>query len=62
MNKTWSLREFQKLLHFNGYEYVRSNGHLIYSNGKRTISITSNKINKMIARRLIKEYRLELCE
>lgn len=62
MNKIWSIREFKKLLHFNGYEYVRSNGHLIYSNGKRTISITNNRINKMIARRLIMEYSLELCK
>ena len=62
MNKTWSLRAFKKLLHENGYERVRSGGHLIYSNGERTISITSNKINRMVAQRLIKENKLEVKE
>ena len=59
MNKTWTLRAFKKLLHDNGYKRVRSGGHLIYSNGERTISITSNKINRMIAQRLIKENNLK---
>lgn len=62
MNRTWSLRAFKKLLHENGYERVRGGGHLIYSNGKRTISITSNKINRMVAQRLIKENNLEVKE
>ena len=62
MNRTWSLREFKKLLATNGYKRVRAGGHLIYSNGERTISITSNKINRMIARRLIKENNLEVKE
>ena len=59
MNRTWSLRAFKKLLHDNGYERVRDGGHLIYSNGERTISITSNKINRMVAQRLIKENNLK---
>ena len=59
MNRTWSLRAFKKLLHDTGYKRVRSGGHLIYSNGERTISITSNKINRMVAQRLIKENNLK---
>lgn len=62
MNRTWSLRSFKKLLHDNGYERVRGGGHLIYSNGTNTISIPSNNINRMVARRLIKENNLEVRE
>lgn len=59
--KTYSYREFIKILNNNGYVRDRVSGsHIIYINGSNTISITHNHINKMIVRRLIKEYNLEV--
>ena len=56
--KTWNKREFEKMLRKNGYKLNRVSGsHFIYINGKNTIAI-NNKMNKMIAARLIKENNL----
>ena len=54
-------REFIQLLTKNGYSRVHSTGsHLKYRKGNRTLMITSKDLNKMIAKRLIKEYELEV--
>lgn len=61
MKKTYTGREFKRLLIDNGYTCKRTNGdHAIYSNGERTISFNTIKLNRMVARRLIKEYELKL--
>ena len=60
-NRSFSSREMIKILKKNNYKYVRGKGdHKIYSNGINSIVITVPKINKMIARRLIKENNLIL--
>lgn len=52
---TWTTREFKKMLRENGYELVRSKGdHFTFKKGSDTITI-NNRINVMVARRLIKE-------
>ena len=59
--KEYTVREFVRLLKANGYEYDRSSGDYdIYVNAERrdTISIKSTNINRMIAKRLIKEHSL----
>lgn len=56
--RAYSDREFKKILKKNNYEKVRSKGdHIIYSNGSNHLTITP-KINKVVALRLIKEYKL----
>ncbi len=59
MNKV-NERALNKMLKHNGYVYVRNNGHKIYTNGKRTISIPRS-MNGVIIRRLIKENNLKEC-
>ncbi len=39
---------------------MRKGDHCIYSNGERTITIKRTHVNKMIARRLIREYDLKV--
>lgn len=61
--KEYTPREFVRLLKANGYTYNRSNGdHDIYVNADngRTISFKSTDINRMIAKRLIKEHKLKV--
>ena len=62
MQKTWTSREFTKLLKRNGYEYSRCSGdHMIYKRDGRTISFNvcgKRGLNRMVAQRLIKEYGL----
>lgn len=59
MKKTWTLREFRKLLKANGFEEVRSKGdHFIFSDGGRNLSINKEP-NRMVVQRLIKEYQLQ---
>lgn len=54
-------REFIQILNHNGYIKVSSTGsHMKYRKGNRTLMITSKDLNKMIAKRLIKEYGLEI--
>ena len=56
--KTYTAREFKKLLSRNGYKSLRWKGsHEIYSNGKNIISI-NNHPNRMVCERLIKENNL----
>lgn len=59
--KQYTLREFIKIVEFNGFYYNRHNGdHAIYVNNKgRHISIPRN-LECVIARRLIKENNLEV--
>lgn len=60
--RTYSILEFKKILNANGYTFLRNakGDHCIYSNGERTITIKRTAINKMIARRLIREYNLKV--
>lgn len=59
--KNWSTREFTKILSNNGYKYLRGHGdHYIYYNEEINRKIVINKnINKMVCRRLLKEYDLK---
>ena len=59
--RQYTLREFIKIVEFNGFYYNRCKGdHAIYVNGKgRHISIPKN-LECVIARRLIKENNLEV--
>ena len=54
--------EFKRILENNGYHFLRhaKGDHCIYSNGERTITIKRTHVNKMIARRLIREYDLKV--
>lgn len=60
--RTYSIIEFKKILDNNGYKFLRhaKGDHCIYSNGERTITIKRSHVNKMIARRLIREYDLKV--
>ena len=59
--RQYTLREFIKIVEFNGFYYDRCKGdHAIYVNDKgRHISIPKN-LESVIARRLIKENNLEV--
>ena len=58
---TYNVREFHKILHNNGFELHHIKGsHAIYRKGKRQLVIPTTRCNKMIVRRLIKEYELEI--
>lgn len=53
MNKL--CKEFVRILERNGYSLNRAKGsHFVYTNGRNTISINKD-LNRMVARRLIKE-------
>lgn len=59
--KNYPSRIMDKILKDNSYMRIRSNGdHVIYSNGNNKILITMPMMNKMIARRLIKENNLKV--
>ena len=60
--RTYSIIEFKRILENNGYRFLRhaKGDHCIYSNGERTITIKRSHVNKMIARRLIREYNLKV--
>ena len=57
--KAYSTKEFQKILINNGFSFDRCRGdHMIYKRGNgETVTINKN-INKMVARRLLKEHNL----
>ena len=57
--RQYTLREFIKIVEFNGFYYNRHNGdHAVYMNDNgRHISIPKN-LKSVIARRLIKENNL----
>ena len=53
--KTYTTKEFKKILRLNGYDEIRTKGgHTIYKKGDKTISVNL-KLNRMVCRRLIKE-------
>lgn len=59
MKKIYSAREFACLLRNNGYSYDRTKGdHVIYYKEGRHISFTCRNLNRMVVKRLIKEYNL----
>lgn len=59
MKKVYTSREFATLLKKNGYRYDHSTGdHNIYRKDGRHISFPAKDLNRMVARRLIKEYNL----
>ena len=59
--KTKQLREFESILTNNSFHYKRSNGsHFVYQNDKGRIITVNKDLNKMVRRRLIKEYNLEV--
>lgn len=52
-------RDFVKLVKSNGYEHVRTNGsHMIFRNNEGRIIPVNIRLNKMVAKRLIEEYKL----
>lgn len=57
--KSYTVKEFEKILKLNGFERVRTHGsHAIYKKEDKTISVVVNNssgMNRMICRRLIKE-------
>ena len=59
--KQWTSREFLRMLRKNGYTYSRHNGdhHIYVSKGGRHISVPQ-KLECVIARRLIREYNLNI--
>lgn len=62
MAKEYSYRDFRSLLRRNGYVFDRCSGdHCIFTNDVNTISVPyhGKKLNRMIARRLIKENGLK---
>ena len=60
---TKQMREFLPILEMNGYEYRRCNGsHFMFVNTKTRKTMTVNKdLNKIVRRKLIREYKLEVC-
>ena len=56
MEKITNIRQFEKVLKFNGYyEDHCTGGHRIWT---RKLSINAKKPNIMVMKRLIKEYEL----
>lgn len=61
--KSFSSREFNRILINNGFELVRKKGdHYIFKRGQDTVSTTngSSGINMMVARRIVKTYNLKV--
>lgn len=58
--KTKQMRDFEPILKWNGFRYLRSHGsHFTYINTVTHKRITINKdLNRMVAERLMKEYDL----
>ena len=60
MVRQYTIREFRLLLADNGWTFTRQSGdHLIYYKGSKHLSVPMKKLNKMFARRLIREYDLK---
>ena len=56
--KTYKFRDFERLLKSNGFMLARTSGdHFIYKRGGET-AVINTRPNRMICRRLIKEYSL----
>ena len=59
MKKTYTSREFKKVLNKNGFIAVRTNGdHQVFRKGNQSLTINLINLNRMVAKRLIKEYNL----
>lgn len=57
---TYSNRDFMKKLRNNGYSVSRTRGsHMVWKNANGNTITTNRDINKMVARRLIKENNLK---
>lgn len=57
--KEFSCREFEQILMRNRFKYHHQKGdHRIWKRNSEIIVITK-KLNRMVARRLLKEYRLK---
>lgn len=57
--KSYSKREFHRVLLDNGFELVRTRGsHYVFKRGEEEI-VTNKDINKMVARRILKQYKLD---
>ncbi len=60
MSELIDAREMKKILRDNGYEYLRCKGsHFMYSNGRYTVAVNKD-LNAMVAKRLIKQYHLQV--
>ena len=56
--KEFSSQEFIRILLDNGFEYSSCKGdHKKFRRGKETV-VVNKKLNKMVARRLLKEHNL----
>lgn len=57
--KEFSCREFEQILMRNGFKYHHQKGdHRIWKRNSEIIVVTK-KLNRMVARRLLKEYHLK---
>lgn len=60
VTKQFSSKEFSRILLNNGFQYEYCKGsHKHYRRGKELAVIPVNNANKMLCRRLIKEFNLE---
>ena len=59
---TYNKRDIERILKNNGWKiHHQSGGHIVYKNGRNEhLTITANGCNKMIMRRLIKQYGLKV--
>ena len=49
-------KDLERIMKKNGYVFIRNSGHIIWGNGVKTIAIPrGNEVNKMIAKRILKE-------
>ena len=54
-------KEFVRVLSKNGFEFERQRGsHQIWKRGAETISVPVINLNRMLARRFVKEYALHV--
>lgn len=53
-------KEFIRILNQNGFYMVRSNKHMIFSNGTQTVAVPHTKVvNNMLAKRLMKTFGMK---
>lgn len=53
-------RELIKILEQNGFQFKRSNGHMIYSNGTKTIALPHHtQHSRGLARRLLQQMGID---
>ena len=61
MNSDLNYRNFLSILHRNGYKKARTKGsHIIFKNDNGNTITIKNKLNRMVAKRLIKENNLNI--